>query len=152
MKKFFENTCSSGKGRQSLIYIYVMRIRKMLISYVKLDHTLYSIKYDKLVSMWGIVLLIIFFRIFSIRCGILMMSWWYVWQSSTSQRCWCYGACCHGYEAAGDVHCQTAQLSWSQLLHLWSWTARQIHRGIRCICGIGKRRIIIKICSAGVVH
>ena len=36
----------SGKGRQSLhIYIYVMRIREMLISYVRLDHTLYLINY-----------------------------------------------------------------------------------------------------------
>ena len=36
----------SGEGRQSLhIIIYVMRIRKMLISYVTLDHTLYSINY-----------------------------------------------------------------------------------------------------------
>ena len=34
----------SGKGRQSLIiYINVMRIHKMLIYYIKLDHVLYSI-------------------------------------------------------------------------------------------------------------
>ena len=30
---------------RSYIYIYVTRIRKMLISYVRLDHTLYSINY-----------------------------------------------------------------------------------------------------------
>ena len=41
-----KNVHFSGKGRQSLIQcIYAMRISKMLISYVKLDHTLYSINY-----------------------------------------------------------------------------------------------------------
>ena len=41
-----KNARFSGKGRQSLhTCIYVMRICKMLISYVKLDHTLYSINY-----------------------------------------------------------------------------------------------------------
>ena len=40
----FENACFAGKGHQSL-HIYVMRIRKMLISYIKLDHTLYSNNY-----------------------------------------------------------------------------------------------------------
>ena len=29
-------------------YIYVMRIRKMLISYVRLNHTLYSINYGNI--------------------------------------------------------------------------------------------------------
>ena len=38
-----KNTRFSGKGRQSLIH--VMRIREMLISYVRLDHILYSINY-----------------------------------------------------------------------------------------------------------
>ena len=40
----------SGKGRQSLnvIIIHIMRIRKILISYVRLDHTLYSVSYDSL--------------------------------------------------------------------------------------------------------
>ena len=42
---FLKNARFSGKGRQSLHIIYVMRIRKMLISYVRLDHTLYSINY-----------------------------------------------------------------------------------------------------------
>ena len=41
-----KNARFSGKGRQSLhIYTYVMRICKMLIPYVRLDHTLYSINY-----------------------------------------------------------------------------------------------------------
>ena len=40
-----KNARFSGKGRQSAPYVYVMRIRKMLISYVRLDHTLYSINY-----------------------------------------------------------------------------------------------------------
>ena len=39
----------SGKGCQSL-HIHVMRIRNILISYVKLDHTLYSINYGMLYS------------------------------------------------------------------------------------------------------
>ena len=45
-KKFSisKNARFSGKGRQSL-HIYVMRTRKMLISYIRLDHTLYSINY-----------------------------------------------------------------------------------------------------------
>ena len=39
-----KNVRFSGKGRQSLhIIIYVMRIRKNLISYVRLDHMLYHI-------------------------------------------------------------------------------------------------------------
>ena len=40
----FEKMHFSGKGRQS-ICIHVMRIHKMLISYIKLDHTSYSINY-----------------------------------------------------------------------------------------------------------
>ena len=40
-----KNVCFSGKGRQSLIYTYVMKICRMLISYIKLDHALYSINY-----------------------------------------------------------------------------------------------------------
>ena len=52
-----KNARFSGKGRQSLIYIYiythVMRIRKMLISYVRLDHMLYSINYGSL--QWMLV-------------------------------------------------------------------------------------------------
>ena len=35
----------SGKGRHSL-HINVMRISKMLISFVRLDHMLYSINYS----------------------------------------------------------------------------------------------------------
>ena len=41
---FLKNARFSGKGRQSL-HIYVMRIHKMRISYVRLDHTLYSINH-----------------------------------------------------------------------------------------------------------
>ena len=37
-----KNARFSGKGRQSF---HVMRILRMLISYVKLDHALYSINY-----------------------------------------------------------------------------------------------------------
>ena len=40
-----KNDSFPGKGRESLHIIHVMRICKMLISYVKLDHTLYSINY-----------------------------------------------------------------------------------------------------------
>ena len=35
-----KNAQFSGKGSQSFYNIYAMRIRKMLISYVRLDHTL----------------------------------------------------------------------------------------------------------------
>ena len=41
----FEKCALSGKGRQSLHIVHIMRIRKKLISYVRLDHTLYSINY-----------------------------------------------------------------------------------------------------------
>ena len=40
-----KNVQFSGKGCQLLHIIYVMRIRRMLILHVKLDHTLYSINY-----------------------------------------------------------------------------------------------------------
>ena len=44
-----KNARFSGKGRQSLHkYINVMRIRKILIYCVKLDHALYSINYGTL--------------------------------------------------------------------------------------------------------
>ena len=39
-------TRAFGKGCQSLHIIHVMRTPKMLISYVKLDRTLYSISYS----------------------------------------------------------------------------------------------------------
>ena len=38
-----KNTQFSGKGRQSL-HIYVMRIHKMLISYVRLEYTVVANK------------------------------------------------------------------------------------------------------------
>ena len=47
MEKIFsilKNACFSGKGHQ-LLRINIMRIHKMLISCVKLDHALYSINY-----------------------------------------------------------------------------------------------------------
>ena len=49
-KNNFEKIRFSGKGRQSLnvIITHIMRIRKILISYVRLDHTLYSVNYDNL--------------------------------------------------------------------------------------------------------
>ena len=43
--KILKNACFSGKGWQSLHIINIMRIRKMLIYCVKLDHALYSINY-----------------------------------------------------------------------------------------------------------
>ena len=47
----FEKRAFSGKGRQSLRpYINVMKIRKMLIYCVKLDHALYSINYGMVSS------------------------------------------------------------------------------------------------------
>ena len=42
----------SGKGGQSLHIYTIMRIRKMLISNVRLDHTLYSINYGSHWSDW----------------------------------------------------------------------------------------------------
>ena len=44
----FENARLSGKNHQSLHIYYVMRIRTMQVkfSYVRLDHTLYSINYS----------------------------------------------------------------------------------------------------------
>ena len=44
-----KNVCFSGKGCQSL-HINVMRIRKMLISRIKLDHALYSINYSNIME------------------------------------------------------------------------------------------------------
>ena len=39
LQRMVKNVCFPGKGYQSLIYKFnVMRIRKMLISYIKLDH------------------------------------------------------------------------------------------------------------------
>ena len=61
-----KNACFSGKGRQWL-HIHVMRI---CISYVKLDHTLYSINYGTMLTFlsgrWG----------------------WWMFQISASQSSW----------------------------------------------------------------
>ena len=47
INSILKNVRFSGKGYQSLhIRINIMRIRKMLISCVKLDHALYSINYS----------------------------------------------------------------------------------------------------------
>ena len=40
-----KNVRFSGEDHQLLHIIHIMRIRKMLISYIKLDHTLHSINY-----------------------------------------------------------------------------------------------------------
>ena len=44
LKFYLKNACFSGKCRQSRL----MKTHKMLISYVKLDHTLYLIKYGSM--------------------------------------------------------------------------------------------------------
>ena len=59
MGNFFENLHFSGKGRQ-LLHIYTLR--ELLISYVKLDHTLYSINY-------GIKITFVTCTIISVRAG-----------------------------------------------------------------------------------
>ena len=46
-----KNVRFSGQSLHSYCIISIIRIRKTLISYVKLDHTLYSINYGNLFIM-----------------------------------------------------------------------------------------------------
>jgi hypothetical protein len=68
----FENARFSGKGRQPLhTYKRYMTIRNMLISYVKLDHTLYSINYGSTVLGSALGPCLGSLRTKLVLCGIL---------------------------------------------------------------------------------